>query len=518
MKASFPAKRLCAIFCALILAVSTLPLYLISLYNHPYYDDYNFSAKTHSAWVETHSLSAVIQTAFESATHTRQTWQGTYTGTLLSNLQPGVFAERLYFITTFFLLTAFILCFAFFLKAVFSDIAGLDGAECCILISLTLTLLIQFMPDPDEAFYWFNGGIGNTFIYSLLALSLGLLIKLEKSRGKVAQGLLIAANALILVLLGGGSYGGGIFGLLIYGLIVGWSFFSKSRFRWAYVGFFLVFAGCFLYSMSAPGNGVRASRITALSGFQASPVKAIVQAMLYGTAVAGSYIRLPLIGVTALLIPFFVRSAQKRTFRFRYPLLVLVCGLCLYCTQFVPPLFGGVGIGGGRIVDTYYQSFVVMWLLFAYYITGWMVQRGWAAAGGLAGAILVAQRENAAQGLNTAKVQQRFVLVCCGAILIGCLGYKRPIDSLYGLPNMAGGNAALSILKGEAQQYHREMTDREVLLADASQPEVTLKPLTVVPDIFMDDLLAPDAVYDVRKSLCTYYNKTAIYIAGEEVR
>lgn len=59
------------------------------------------------------------------------------------------------------------------------------------------------------------------------------------------------------------------------------------------------------------------------------------------------------------------------------------------------------------------------------------------------------------------------------------------------------------------------MTQREKLLNDASQPVVTLKPLTAVPDVFMDDLLTPGAEYDARPSLCLYYGKEAIRIEGE---
>ena len=91
-------RRLAAVLCALALLVSVIPLYAISLYNHPYYDDYGFSAEVHQVWKETGSLTAVLRQAIESAKVTRQDWQGTYTGTLLSNVQPGIFSESLYFV------------------------------------------------------------------------------------------------------------------------------------------------------------------------------------------------------------------------------------------------------------------------------------------------------------------------------------------------------------------------------------------------------------------------------------
>ena len=73
-----------------------------------------------------------------------------------------------------------------------------------------------------------------------------------------------------------------------------------------------------------------------------------------------------------------------------------------------------------------------------------------------------------------------------------------------------------SLLNGEAAQYDREMTERERLLNDESQPVVTLAPLSAVPRIFMEDELTHGAIYDVRPSLCQYYGKEAIRLAGEE--
>lgn len=496
-------KRALAWVCALLLLVSTLPLYVISLYNHPYYDDYKFSAEVHAIWQKQHSLPQVLDTALRSAQNVRNTWQGTYTGTLLSNFQPGVFSENLYFLTTFFLLTAFLLCFAFFLKVVFMDWLGLSLHESVILISLTLILLVQFMPDVDEAFFWFNGGIGNTFIYSLIALSLGLCGKFMHCKGRVRQTALTLSLLLLMILLGGGSYGGGVFGLLIYALLALRGFVQKNPKRWLFLTFFGVFLFCFLYSMSAPGNTVRAGVI----GYQASPVKAILQAFYYGIAVAGSYIRLPLIAVTALLVPFFVKASKRSVYRFAHPWRILLGGVCLYCAQFAPPLYSGVFIGGGRIVDTYYQSFVVLWLLYTFYLTGFTVRK---------------LEKNPYFSRHVTALTHpsprtfRTLLLCLSVLMfIGCMGYQRPQSSLYGLQNMASGSAALSLLRGEAAQYDREMKQREALLNDTSQSDVTLAPLSVVPEIFMKDLLTHDAPHDVKPVLCKYYSKNSITLSPE---
>ena len=479
-----------AVLCVLALIASTLPLYAIAFFNHPYYDDYGFSASVHKAWQESGSVPALAKAALESARHTRQTWQGTYTGTILSNFQPGVFSENLYWAGTFILLTALIVCFAFFFETLFRTF-GMENWARVSLGALSITLMIQFMPDVGEAFYWFNGGIGNVFIYSLLALAAALVMKLLESRGKDI-GLMIALLVLA-VLLGGGSYGGGLFALCLCAVLLAWLFVKKHEKRWHVSALTLVFLGCFVYSMAAPGNAVRASVIK----YESSAVKTIVQSMYYGMGQLGSYITLPVIAVTLVMMPALYAAARRSTWQFRHPWVAAALGVCLYCTQFAPPLYSIASIGAGRIVNTYYLSFIVMWLIYVYYLLGFIARKG--------------------MELPQLDVRRFGALVLVSLCLLGtgCLSFKRPGEVLYGIQNMSGPSAALSILTGEAAQYDREMTQREILLSDEAQPVVTLRPLSVVPAVFMEDLIRPDALYDVRPSLKLYYGKEAIFIEGE---
>ena len=490
-------RRLAAVLCALALLVSVIPLYAISLYNHPYYDDYGFSAEVHQVWKETGSLTAVLRQAIESAKETRQDWQGTYTGTLLSNVQPGIFSESLYFVASFILLTAFLLCGWFFLWTVFGPKGfGLDRWQTFILCCLVLSLLVQLMPDSGEAWYWFNGGIGNVFIYSLMMLFAAVAIRMYKAESGVKTALLTAALVLLSVVLGGGSYGGGLFSLCMLAVALLWSLVKKQRKGWLLAVAALVLALCFLYSMSAPGNNKRALMINNTS----SPVKAVIQSFYYGVALMGSFTSLLLVAVAALLVPFFWKAAGKCGWRFDHPWLVLAVLGCLYCTQLTPPLFSGVHIGGGRIVNTYFISYVIFFLLYAFYLTGFVRQR-------MPEEVTV-----------PAALQKGYAFVMALVLCVGLCGYKPHEEVLYGPQNLAGMSAALSIVTGEAAQYDAEMEAREVLLNDDTQKEVTLAPLTAVPDVFMHDLVVPNAVYDVRPSLCRYYHKDTIHILGEEAQ
>ena len=491
-----PMKTLTTAFawlCVLALVLSTLPLYAIAFYNHPYYDDFGFSAGVHQAWKETGSLAAVFAAAWESAGHTRQTWQGTYTGTMLSNLQPGLFSESLYWIGSFLLLTALIVCFWLFFEIVFAKL-GLARWARVSLCSLAITLMIQCMPDVGEAFYWFNGGIGNTFIYSLLALASALCVKLFACRGK-GIGWMLGLAALA-VALGGGSYGGGLFALCLCAVCLVWLFDRKHEKRWHFAALAALFLACFAYSMAAPGNAVRAGVIQ----YESSAPKAVLQSLYYGVALLGGYITLPLIAITLVLLPALYEAARKSAYRFAHPWLALALGVCLYCTQLTPPLYSIAGIGAGRIENTYFISFIALWFVYVYYLAGFAARR----------------MAHISLPEFTSRRFGALVLVSLCLLGAGCLAFKRPGDVLYGVQNLSGPSAALSILTGEAAQYDREMTERETLLNDESLPEITLRPLTVSPAVFVDDLILPNAVYDVRPSLCRYYGKALIHIEGEE--
>ena len=481
--------KILAFVCVAVMAAGMIPLYGIALYNHPYYDDFGFATEVHAAWKQTHDLGRVFQAAVESIRATRQNWQGTFTGTIFSNLQPGMLEESGYFISSWFLMTAFWLCFAFFFHTVFGAL-GVGKWGRVSLSALCLALTSQFMPDPGEAFYWFNGGVGNLFIYSLLALSVALTLRLLRCQSRGGRAGLMAALLLLMVLLGGGSYGGGLFGLCLYGVAALWLLWKKHPRRWHVLALWVTFAAFFLYSVSAPGNRVRAGYIQ----YQSSAVKAVCQAVYYGLAQMGQYLRLPLLGVTVIVWPFLWQAAKDSGCDFAHPWLVTGLMAALYCTQLTPPLYSIASIGDGRIVNTYFLSFVAMWMVWVYYMTGFAARR-----------------------LTRLAPSSLKAFVLAGVCLagMGCMACKPDHTPLYGVQNLNGAQAALSILSGEAACYDDEMKQREALLNDDTRPEVTLKPLTAVPSVFMEDLLQPGAVYDVRPTLMRYYGKTAIYIEGE---
>ncbi len=479
--------------CALMLFISVVPLYAISVYSHPHYDDYGFSENIRHAWQDSGSLATLFKTVSESARSVRETWQGTYLGTVLSNIQPGVFSENLYFLTTFILLTAFLFCFGFFFYTVLKALFGAGGHEIVIVTSLALFLMVQLLPQVNEGFFWFNGGIGNTFVYSLIALSIALMIRLWRVKGAKAWWL-SAALLLLMVALGGGSYGGGLFLICISVLLCGYAFFRKHRFRFVVLGLLAVLIACFAYSMSAPGNDARA----AIMGTRISASMAVFKSLYYGVTLLGSYSTLPVVAVMLFLAPLFWRLAEKSEFRFRHPLLVLLLGIGLFCVQLVPPMFSGVFIGGGRIQNTYYFSFIAMALLYELYLLG-----------------AIARKRGTPFAL-TPEMKRGIAILSAVLFAFGLLGFSRPADGSFGPKNLTGVEAAVSIISGEARRYDEAMDAREAMLNDPALTDVVLAPLASTPKTFMADTLSSDMTVSILRTLELYYRKQSVTLQTQE--
>ena len=486
-------EKVFAWLCVLMLLVSILPLYTISVYSHPHYDDYGFSSNVRHAWQDSGSIGTLLQTAVQSARNVRQTWQGTYLGTILSNVQPGVFSENLYFLTTVILLTAFLLCFAFFFHTVLRLLCKAELWQTAVITSLALFLMLQLLPQINEGLYWFNGGIGNTFVYSLIALTLALMLRLWYANGIKAVWLSVTL-LLLMIALGGGSYGGGLFFLCLSAIIVLYALWRKHRFRFVYAGLLLVLAACFVYSMAAPGNDNRAG----IMGTRISAPEAVLKSLYYGITLLGSYLTLPVIAVMLFLLPLFWKLAQNSMLSFKHPWIVLLLGTGLFCVQLVPPMYSGVFIGGGRIQNTYYFSFIVMALLYELYLAGAVVKR-------------------LSKPFVFSDAMKRGIAVLAAVLFgLGILGFSRPTDGAFGPKNLTGVEAAVSIIRGEAQQYDSAMDAREQMLNDPQMQTVVLTPLVSTPKTFMPDSLATELADNIARSLEVYYRKQSVTVARPE--
>lgn len=496
--------RLCAVLCVAVLALSLLPMYAISLYNHPSYDDYIVSAPSREAWLRTGSLLPVIRAAFDKTILMYNTWQGGYTPTFLSAFQPAIFGESYYAVAAWVLLTAFLLCAGFFLRTVLRDALHADGDTTCILACAALTLMIQLQPDVGEGFFWFNSGVGYQLMEALMLLSLALVVKLQLATNGGKRILWTALLCPVMFLQGGSNPVNGLASVLVMAGVTVYGYCTRSKCRAANTLVLAVLAGAFFLTVSAPGNAARAAMI---DGSMQNPVMAVLKACYYGVALCANWFTLPVLATLLLTLPLLVRVARGSGLRFAHPLLALTAALGLFCAQLTPTLYSGVHLGAGRVMNVYYAQYILLLFGAAFYAAGYLARRFEAAC--VAGS-------DWAQGLRrklkvSLPVWGRALALAGLCVLVcGVAGYRKYGDESYGPQNTAGGAALVSLATGEARKYDAEMKAREAILNDESIPAPAFAPLSAVPRVFVPDLLRKDSDFDVTRALAAYYGKTAI--------
>ena len=494
--------------CAALLVLSLLPLYGISFFNHPYYDDFGFSILTHAVWRDTGSVGAVVAAAWRNTVGIRQTWQGMYTPSFLCALQPGLFGEGHYWITTFLLLSSLLASTWFFVQLILRKALGASrsvtlAAWCCLAF-----LLVQFTPAPDEAFYWYNGGVGYTLMWCLLLLSSTLWLRFHRLDSRAGLGRNAALYLLLLLLLalsGGGGYSLLLFFSVGFLLFTGYAFLRKHPKKWAHLFALLLFLSCFAFNMAAPGNAVRAKT---LHGGLSAPM-AVAQSLYFGFALIGHWFTLPILALLVLLAALLLPALRISRFSFARPgWVTLLCG-CLFCTQLTATLFTGNYLGGGRALNIYYNTYVLMMGFLAIYWAGWVQRKGW---GGIF-------RDTGTHAQASPERIKGPVLAAAALLLLwGCLSYRPEGAESYGPQNMTAGSAALSLLRGEAADYDRQMRERHGVLNDPAQPDAVLRPAAVIPKVFVRDILHSDSQEYVRHLYAEYYGKASVTVVSEALK
>jgi len=274
-----------------------------------------------------------------------------------------------------------------------------------------------------------------------------------------------------------------------------------------------------------------------------SVTKAVLEALYFGLALIGNSFSLPLLAAMILIVPLSIPALKVSGLRFGHPVLVTLLCACLFCAQLAPTLYTGNYLGDGRVLNTYYYTFVLMVAQLVLYWAGWFIRRNEHGLAPLstfellfmtaplretlspmdADAPLPAptQVENpearkiAGQKFET-RLKAATLALAAGMLLLGCMAYHPDRSQSYGPQNMAGGSAFRSIISGEAAQYDKAMDARDEAMNNPILTDVVLTPVEGAPASFMGDALIGDNLDYVISLYADYYNKATVSIAGTE--
>lgn len=355
-----------------VLVLILLPLIRISYFTYPSCDDFNFGHLTHQALLSGANAIDVIRAAAETSASHYLVWQGSYVAIFLMALQPGIFGEQYYFITTYIMLGALciseIVCLRYFIVRVL----GARKRYAYIIGFMILIVQILFVPDPGQTFFWFNGAIYYTFIYAIAILFVTLLSKIviEEMTTKTTILLCILAGVLA-VIVGGSNLATGLMMFVILTLFlvaVLWKKRTKIKVFFPIYGVYLI---AFLINVLAPGQLNRQNSVGEHSG--------AIESIWLAVKNAGVYIfewnHLYTIAILLFMVPMCWKVVRSSKFSFVMPGIFSLVTFLVFASQITPIMYAGGTRGPGRMADIAYYSYWLLLFMNELYLVGWISRR-----------------------------------------------------------------------------------------------------------------------------------------------
>ncbi len=477
-------------FILICFVISLIPLLALSFFNHPAMDDFNYGILTRHALIENEGLAvipAVLKAAVQRAVNLWHSWQGTYTFAIIAALRPSIITEKITFIQTFILLGVFTAGFWYFCEVMVHRILGASRAVAAVTACVVMTLCIQYVPFGVEAFYWWNGSVGYTGLFSAMLAFFGLLadsMRRQKISAKRMIGLL-----LLTILLAGGMYPTALLTavmlfFLAVDVLAGKKYGKVMKVQAS--ALFLVFLPAFALSFLAPGNARRQALFQHRTPFEAI-YKSYTKSLEYMYTEAMNVVIV--LAVIALFL-YMLWKLKDTSFSFRCPLLFTLVSYSMVVVMWVPGIYAVRYISGGRYYNILYYGVVLFWAANAVYYAGWL------------------RRQYEKCGAEVMELLRKGAPAILGAVGIFCavLGIWK-IDIVTDLEEITTASALKSMVYGEAQVYHEEIKEREALYNDPDVKRVVVDEVTYRPELLYYGTLTEDPQDGRNLAMCEYYDK-----------
>ena len=315
-----------------IFILCIIPILSAGHYAHPLYDDYRYSHRVHEVLMQNGGFADLIRAAVKQVQWTYRNWQGTFSAVFLFAFQPGVFSQDLYFLTTWIMVLGLFLSTLFFCWT--AIVTWLHARkEYAVLLAVLISICtIQFVPDKQGAFFWFNGSCYYTLFYSFALIYFSALIRfvITKKISGIAGWLILLLP--MTVLMAGANYTTGLFCCEMMAVATVFLLIRKHPRSWVVLLLTAALIYLFTISTSAPGNSIRAAKTTSTG-----PIEACILSLYFSCIKMGQWTSIPQVVFLVAVTPMLYRLAILCPWRFRFPLLVFFGTFCLYASQLTPP-------------------------------------------------------------------------------------------------------------------------------------------------------------------------------------
>ncbi len=492
IKKSNKSILIISIIMFVLLIISCISILSIAKYSYPLGDDYSFGRLGRAAWNDTHSIIEVIKATFSQVGYFYTRWQGTFTAIFFMAFCPAIFSESLYGIGTYVLLTTFVISTIYLINTI-SKICFKNTKKAIVnIIACVITIIsLQYVPSAVESFYWFNGSMYYTFFYSIMLFLIAFILRLincDSKKRKIIYGILIYICA---ILVGGANYVTALTSTILLVCFSIYTFITKNKSKYVVLVASMLTAVSFAISILAPGNQYRQAECDSSLGVIGSIIKSIEYAITYFTQWFTPVIVISLL----FIIPLIYAIIRKSNFQYKYPILVTIFSFGLFASQFTPPLYAMNNIGGTRLINIVYYSYLWLLLINITYYIGWINRKI---------NNEIANEKNI--GESIIQVLKKYVFAYFGICTVLFIMFF--IKSDYKNTTTI---KIIDLLKtGEVQLYAQEMNERIYIYNDESITDVEVKDLTVKPSLLYCGDLSEDADNWRNKAMCVYYKKNSI--------
>lgn len=489
MKAKNTEFKIAVLFILLFLA-SLVPLMLLSKYNYPCADDFGFSAYSHIAWENSHSIIQVLKGAWNTTIERWWGWQGTFSSIFVMALQPAIWGEAGYSLVPWIMIGAMSISTLFFFNIVLRKILEVRTPIYISISMIYLFFAVQCMIDKTQGFFWYNGATHYMLPHCAALFLIGLLLQILIN--PVPKKYTFFLACVIAFLVGGSNYITGLTVLILFLTALLLLLYHKNKRNFYVLTVpFLFFILAFLLNTLAPGNSVRQEEMMIRPGI----IKSILLSFYYSTEyITNTWFDWTYLIFLLFLIPFIweiVKTAGKR-FSFRAPLLVLIYSYCLISSMFTPSLFATGEAGGGRIFNIIFLDFLLLVIGNMFYFLGWLYNH-------------IPQLQTLSEScLEQREIKFYFLGLFCLTAFIAIL-YIKVNPNYFTTPS-----AVSSLISGEAAAYGKEASERTELLHASLKDDLSIKLFTVHPYLLYYSDIAEDPGDWKNKSMARYYQKKSI--------
>lgn len=465
-----------------ICLISLIPLLILAKYNRQVADDYDFARFTHEAvLVEESNILAILGAASKTVIHFFFNWQGLYSATFLNSLQPGIWGEKYYSLTTVLLLILFTTATYFFMRII-RRIFCETKDNTLFWTALLMTALMQGLPSVREGLYWYCGAMAYMPFFFWALLNFALTIGYVTQEGIKSRKYIIG-SCILAFWVAGGNYVASFMNIL---LLLFYFVICIPKKKYAVVLPLAVGIIGFAITLLAPGTANRQAAVDTQE-----VITTMLASIVEYCRLLKQWINLQWVAFMFIMTPFAMEVLQvekRKKNRKYYPVLFIGSATVILLGMLCAPYYAMGNFGGGRLINVVWMAFMVFSVAGYTYVLCWAQ---W----------YMEQKSIRYKKLPIAKLQQMSIFVVLILCLFGNDGTMRKAGSVEALKEI--------YLTYEAVDYAQEMDQRIEQIREAQDrgdESIEVSELSRTSRLLSDGSdITDDISYWKNKSMSKYY-------------